>query len=441
MANHQNNFSTNLTSPVSAGAVTSPINDIPTVDPPYYLAFDATDVNGKYEIVSVTSDTATNVSHAALTNDHTVAEEIRMVVPAEEMDALETAKNNLNTNFGTDGYTSSLARQAIMNGNFDVWQRGTSLALADVTIQFLADRWADYVDKNGGTLPTLTRSRQLHTSGDIANSFYFTRLATDGAGTSLGANSRGTFIQRIENGVRNLCGAGKKVTVSFWARSSITNKRICPTIELNYGTGGSPTVTEFVNGTPITLTSTWTQYTATFTTNTLVGKTFGTANNDYIQLDIHYMWGTTFGNTYVQTGVTAETFVGSGNIDIAQVQLCAGDVALPFQPKSYEEELRACQRYYEKITGVIQWSKAASSYARCMYPFKVEKRTAPTCTIKDSAGTSAKYSSVTASDVVTAGKTPISFTPGEAEFFVITCENTDTGVAAQLSELTADAEI
>jgi len=235
-----------------------------------------------------------------------------------------------------------------MNGNFDVWQRGTSLALADVTIQFLADRWADYVDKNGGTLPTLTRSRQLHTSGDIANSFYFTRLATDGAGTSLGANSRGTFIQRIENGVRNLCGAGKKVTVSFWARSSITNKRICPTIELNYGTGGSPTVTEFVNGTPITLTSTWTQYTATFTTNTLVGKTFGTANNDYIQLDIHYMWGTTFGNTYVQTGVSAETFVGSGNIDIAQVQLCAGDVALPFQPKSFEEELRACQRYYEK---------------------------------------------------------------------------------------------
>lgn len=374
---HQNNFATNLTSNILAGATTAPLNSIPSVAVDFYLALDATNINNKYEVVLCTSKNATNVNFAACTYAHTTAEEVRMVVPADELDALETAKNNLNTNFGTDGYTSSLARQAVMNGNFDVWQRGTSLALADVTIQFLADRWADYVDKNGGTLPTLTRSRQLHTSGDIANSFYFTRLATDGAGTSLGANSRGTFIQRIENGVRNLCGAGKKVTVSFWARSSITNKRICPTIELNYGTGGSPTVTEFVNGTPITLTSTWTQYTATFTTNTLVGKTFGTANNDYIQLDIHYMWGTTFGNTYVQTGVSAETYVGSGNIDIAQVQLCAGEVALPFQPKSYEEELRACRRYYE--IAVMYGVAVDTNIIIAGTNYATTKRVAPSC--------------------------------------------------------------
>ena len=83
---HQNNFATNLTSNTSAGATTSPINSIPTVDAPYYLAFDATNLNAHYEVVYVTSDTATNVNHAATTYDHTTAEEVRMVLPAVEID-------------------------------------------------------------------------------------------------------------------------------------------------------------------------------------------------------------------------------------------------------------------------------------------------------------------------------------------------------------------
>jgi hypothetical protein len=153
------------------------------------------------------------------------------------------------------------------------------------------------------------------------------------------------YNQTIENGTAKLCGLNKTVTVSFWARSDIANKRICPTLLQGYGTGGSPTATEIIKGTPITLTSTWTKYTATFTTNTLVGKTLGTNNDDSLNLTIYDMWGATYGNTYVQTSVTAETFVGAGNIDIAQVLLCAGDVALPFQPKPVVEETRDCQRF------------------------------------------------------------------------------------------------
>lgn len=242
-----------------------------------------------------------------------------------------------------------MARQAIMNGNFDVWQRGTSISLTDASTLFQADKWYDQLDKNGGTLPTLTRSKQVLTFGDIVNSFYFTRLSTNGAGTSLGVSSYHGLRQRIEFGTRMLCGLNRKVTVSFWARSSIANKRICPTLSQGYGTGGSPSAEEQILGTPITLTSSWTKYTATFTTNTIIGKSFGSNDNDYLSVNFWHEWGTTFGNTYVQTGVTAETYVGSGNIDIAQVQLCAGDVALPFQPKSYEEELRACMRYFERF--------------------------------------------------------------------------------------------
>lgn len=246
----------------------------------------------------------------------------------------------------TYGQNASMARQAVINGNFDIWQRGTSVALTDDTQIFEADRWADYVNKDGGTLPTLTRSRELLTSGDIANAFYYSKLTTNGAGSSLGVNSQGAYYQRIEKGTKYLCGNGKKVTVSFWAKSDIAGKRISPTLLQTYGTGGSPSSTEIIKGTPITLTSTWTRYTHTFTTNTLVGKTFGTDDNDCLQVLIYYMWGTTFGNSYVETSVTAETFGGAGYIGIAQIQLCAGDVALPFQPKSTGDEYQLCRRYY-----------------------------------------------------------------------------------------------
>jgi len=309
----------------------------------------------------------------------------------------------LDTNPTASGLADlGMSRQAIMNGNFDIWQRGTSTTPADVTSTYLADRWVDYIDKNGGTLPTLTRSRQLLTSGDIANAFYFTRLATNGAGTSLGVSSNHLLMHKIENGTRNLCGASKTVTVSYWARSSITNKRISVTLYQNYGSGGSPSSQEAILGTPVTLTSSWVKYTTTLTTNTLVGKTFGTGLDDVLVVGFHLMWGTTLGNTNVQASVTAETYVGSGNIDIAQVQLCSGDVALPFQPKSFGQELQDCQRYYEPSWDYGETNTTFSKYSyqnmgmtynggNCLsgpFYFKVQKRTvSPTITVYDVART------------------------------------------------------
>lgn len=291
---------------------------------------------------------------------------------------LATVQQDVSTNYG-------MARQAIMNGNFDVLQRGFTSAITDVTKIFVNDRWWDYADKNGGTLPTLARTVTRLTFGDIPNSFFYTSLSTNGAGTSLGVSSNHRFVQRIENGTRNLCGLGKKVTLSFWAKSSIANKRISPNLSQNYGTGGSPTAAEIIlsGNDPITLTTSWTKYTITFTTNTLVGKTFGTGVDDYLALEFQLIWGTTWGNTNVKASVTAETYVGSGTINIAQVQLCSGDVALPFQPKSYEEELRACQRYYEVETGYgtgFAGNTTSSVAYQSFGKYRVTKRIAVTAT-------------------------------------------------------------
>lgn len=240
------------------------------------------------------------------------------------------------------GILYGIDRQAIMNGNFDVWQRGTSVTAVTSNIYDLADRWKRWISPDGGTLPTLTQSRQAVTGGELDGSQYFYRVAPNGAGTSLGANAYHFIEQSIEDGTKYLCGNGKKVTVSFYARSNIANKKIGIALVQAYGTGGS--APEDIAGEKFTLTSTWTKYTFTFTTNTLAGKTFGTTPSN-LSLGIYYMWGSgAYGAKVNSTGV-AETYVGNGTIDIAQIQLCAGEDALPFSPKSYLQEYLDCCRF------------------------------------------------------------------------------------------------
>jgi hypothetical protein len=91
MINHQDNFITSLTSGISAGATTAPLASIPTIDAPFYLAFDATNLNGNYEIRMVSSKTATNVNFLACSFPHSADEEVRMVIPSWEADKIYQA--------------------------------------------------------------------------------------------------------------------------------------------------------------------------------------------------------------------------------------------------------------------------------------------------------------------------------------------------------------
>lgn len=257
------------------------------------------------------------------------------------MDLFNQLLNEINNPTASGSAYYTMSRQALINGNFDIWQRGTSWT--NPSNLYTADRWIINGSANG--VANAIHSRQLLNSGELDKSFYFNRLQVDGAGTDSASNNY-ILRQRIENGTRYLCGNGKKVTISFWARSSISGKRIGVNIDQIYGSGGSPTSPENITGTAVTLTSTWTKYTVTITTNTLSGKTFGTNNDDYLQISLWYMWGSTYSSR--MNVADTETFRAAGTIDIAQVEVNAGDQALPFQPRSFADELSLCQRYYEK---------------------------------------------------------------------------------------------
>jgi hypothetical protein len=101
-------------------------------------------------------------------------------------------------------------------------------------------------------------------------------------------------------------------------------------------------------------------------------------------------------------GSGAETFVGAGNIDIAQVQVCSGGEALPFATRTPAEELELCQRYYETSYDTNVAPGTATSVGSILnatndntaegstfntVEFKELKRVAPTVMIYGTGGT------------------------------------------------------
>jgi hypothetical protein len=157
---HQNNFATNLTAGTSATDTTSPINSIPTVDAPYYLAFDATNLNSHYEVLKITSDTATNVNHSALAYDHTTTEEVRLVLPSEELNPTITTDTDGATvtfDLSTSLHRVTLAgNRTLALSNETVGQTFVLRIIQDnpggsrIPVWFTTIKWA------GGSAPTLT---------------------------------------------------------------------------------------------------------------------------------------------------------------------------------------------------------------------------------------------------------------------------------------------
>jgi hypothetical protein len=256
------------------------------------------------------------------------------IATSEQLADMAQARYGLNAN-------------AMINGNFDIWQRGT-VKNNPAFGAFLADRYLISYLPDGGNFPSNIAHLRLDlTPSEIPNAKYAYRVNTDGAGSGYTDNASYGIFQRIENGTAYLCGAGKKLTITFLARSSIAGKRIGISLSQRYGSGGSPSDAEPIIGQIINLSAVWTKYKVTINTNTLAGKTLGTNNDDYFQIGFFMLWGASVASSQFGGG-TAESFRGAGNIDIAQIQVVAGDADLPFQPRPFSTELALCQRYFQQ---------------------------------------------------------------------------------------------
>lgn len=251
-------------------------------------------------------------------------------------------------------------RNVLINGNFDVWQRGTGAFTLNNA--YSADRWLQLV----GTT-TLSTSQSSFTLGqtDVPNNPKHFTTCTVTTGSTAG--SYAILQQKIE-GVETF--AGKTITLSFWAKAD-ASKDVAIEIGQNFGTSGSPS--SQVTGTPTTvsLTTSWKKHTVTVTMPSVSGKTRGTDGNDNLYLFFWFEAGSTYNDRTNSLGNQ------SGIFDIAQVQLEAGKVATPFEHRSYGEELALCQRYFYVGQGRFHYG----NYGEEHYDFKTTMRANPTVTL------------------------------------------------------------
>jgi hypothetical protein len=252
---------------------------------------------------------------------------------------LNTYVNNSLKPVGIDSVGYGIAKNWIIDGSFQDWQDGQPIT-PTATNQYVATMWkTNYSVAGTGVDPTIiyTRGRE--------NGHTYMNINVNGAGASYPHNAYHIVTQHIYNSLGSLCP--KQVTLKFRAKSNIANKKIGYAIEQYYGTGGTPSTLETIQGAITTLTSDWQDIQYTFTTSTLSGKTLGTNNDNAILVHLFTQWGSTVGTKYFADS-TPETFVGAGDIMITDVQVVIGNKAGDFVEDSLSEIDDKVSPFYEK---------------------------------------------------------------------------------------------
>ena len=253
------------------------------------------------------------------------------------------------------------AENRIINGDFGVWQRGTSSAAAGYVA---ADRWPNSF--LGGTV---TQARQAFSLGDALGSTQPTHFLRQTVSGQTLATQFAITEHRIE-GVRSY--AGQTITVLGWAKVTSGTANMAVEAVQNFGTGGSPSAS--VNGissTTVPLTTSWAPFAVVMAVPSVAGKTLGSGNNDYLALNFWTSAGSDFNARTNSIGLQT-IGVDLWGIHVRVGTWTAADAAL-YRPRDPGTELALCQRFYEAFSATAGIN---GSYING-YSFSVTKRVIP----------------------------------------------------------------
>lgn len=283
----------------------------------------ATDLNAPRPIVA--GGTGANNAGDALTGLSAVGFTSQTLTPAQQGVARGNIAGDLLT--GT--------RNAIINGDFDFWQRSASSSLNGITS---ADRWNNAPSGSGNTL-----SQQTHTVGQSVvpgNPSYFARNVTTSVA---GAGNFAVLNQKIE---RVSTFSGRTVTVTFYAKAD-SNKNIAIELFQSFGTGGSPSSDVNAIGSQlIPLTTSFQKFSKVISIPSISGKTLGTGGNDFLSLAFWFDAGSNFSARSAGLGQQSGTF------DISHISVVDGDATgetNPFCARHLGLEQRLCFRYFQRV--------------------------------------------------------------------------------------------
>jgi hypothetical protein len=341
--------------------------------------------------------------------------------------------------------SSAVFRNRIINGDIRIDQRNAG---ANVTLsgsnQYPIDRFIASKDTSGATVTA-------EQSTTVPAGFTSSLLITVSTGASPGSTDENRITQRIEglNCYDLNFGSANAVTitVSFWVRCSLTG-----TFSGSIRNGASNRSYPFTY--TISVADTWEYKTATIAGDT--SGTWLTTNGVGCQLTFDLgsgssmkgTVGTWAGANYLgATGSTNLIETTGATLYITGVQLEVGSVATPFERRPYGTELVLCQRYYQKsyeysiVPGTAvsadakslinaAWSYAAvNSIANGCASFQVTMRAAPTATVYDKAGNSAKMSTQSGTGTYTDDVAPNQIIASESNIIVQKYAQSCSGIA------------
>jgi hypothetical protein len=225
------------------------------------------------------------------------------------------------TNAAFQANTNNFAagKNKIINGDFNIWQRGTTFT-NPAGDSYTADRFMiDY----GTAAPTSNSvTRQTFTPGTAPVAGYEGVFFLRSTLTTVGTTSRLSIHHKIEN-VQTY--AGQTVTLSFWAKAD-SARTLAGFVQQNFGSGGSATVSTAITSQSVT--TAWTRFSMQVAVPSISGKTIGTSSFLNIRLD--------------------QAVAAGSVLELWGMQLEAGSTATAFQTATgtIQGELAACQRYY-----------------------------------------------------------------------------------------------
>jgi hypothetical protein len=236
------------------------------------------------------------------------------------------------------------SRNGVINSGYDVWQRGTSIAINTINT-YTSDRWTTKFT----ALSPYTVSRAA--TGDTTNLPFIQYCArVQRASGQTGTGILGLY-QNFEN-INSTAYAGKQVTFSFYARAGANYSAASSALTANVftGTGANQNITTGsltgqanpINQTA-TLTTTWQRFSYTATLA-------ATATQVVLGFEC----------VPVGTAGAADYF------EVTGVMLEVGSQASPYAPATptYATELAACQRYYWRSGGNSVFQRYGNGSAR-----------------------------------------------------------------------------
>lgn len=250
-------------------------------------------------------------------------------------------------------------KNKIINGDFSVWQRGTSFS-GLTGAQYTADRWL--IDANTYT-PDVSRQDLL--GYDIPG--YIFRVSDVGITGETGSYL--ILTQKIED-VNTF--AGQTCTFSVWVEAAVAGELSLELVQI-FGSGGSPSVV--TAGGIKTFSAGWHHIIHTFDIPSIAGKTLGDDHN--LRLNIWLAAGSDWDSRIGWTGGYTPTSLTLNFVE-AQLESGVGHTAFERRPIALEQTL--CERFYRKPNYLGGYVRSADR-VQFHGPLQPAMRTGPTVSL------------------------------------------------------------